>query len=126
MTTLMSSSTGISPLQRAFNSFLLTMPPRQLEELVEYLQTTKAHENGQSTKQLESDDQTPFEYTIPDGTSSEKKALNVNRGSVPANPAPKSSASRKRTRDKPLRPLNSFIAFRSRYFIPITWVVLYN
>ena len=115
MTTLM-SSTGLSPLQRAFNSFLLTMPPRQLEELVEYLQNTRAHENGQSTKQLEPDNQTPFEYTIPDGISSGKKALDMNRGSVaPANPAPKSSASRKRTRDKPLRPLNSFIAFRSKY-----------
>lgn len=110
------SSTGLSPLQRAFNSFLLTMPPRQLEELVEYLQNTRARENGQSTKQFEHN-HPPFEYTIPDEISFEKKALDVDRGFVaPANPAPKSSTSRKRTRDKPLRPLNSFIAFRSKYW----------
>ena len=115
MTTLM-SSTGLSPLQRAFNSFLLAMPPRQLEELVEYLQNTRARENGQSTKQFEHDNHTPFEYTIPDEISSEKNALDVNRGSAPANSAPKSSTSCKRTRDKPLRPLNSFIAFRSKYW----------
>ncbi|KAH3605136.1 hypothetical protein KXV38_007976, partial [Aspergillus fumigatus] len=37
---------AISPLERAFNTFLMTMPPEQLEELLQYLQDTKAQENN--------------------------------------------------------------------------------
>lgn len=110
------SSSELSPLQRAFNSFLLSMPSHQLEELVEYLQ---ARENHQSKSHVGRGNQTPIKYPTPDDTASEGTALSARRGSVAStNNASKSSAARRRNRDKPLRPLNSFIAFRSKSKIP--------
>lgn len=108
----------LSPLQRAFNSFLLSMPSGQLEELLKYLQDAKAHESSQSTKPVR-DNRTYVDYPTPDHPASENATCSSTRPSVySAHAAPKSSASRKRVRDRPLRPLNSFIAFRSESLQP--------
>lgn len=106
MSTLMSPS-EFSPLQQAFNSFLLSMPSEQLEELVEYLHAREAH---QPRNQTGRGSQAPIEHPASGGTTS-----NARHGSVASTSATsKSLAARRRGRDKPLRPLNSFIAFRSK------------
>ncbi|KAL4866660.1 hypothetical protein BDV12DRAFT_210365 [Aspergillus spectabilis] len=96
---------ALSPLQRAFNAFLLSMPPQQLEDLVKYLQNIKAQEQGQQVLRNE----VPAIRTnvMPDAT----------RGStVLPGPNPRPAASRgRRAHDGKRRPLNSFIAFRSFY-----------
>lgn len=114
MSALMSllSSSELSPLQRAFNSFLLSMPSQQLEELVAYLQ---ARENHQPKSHAGHGNQTPTDYATSDNTVLGGTALSARRGSAAStNNTSKSSAARRRGRDKPLRPLNSFIAFRSK------------
>ena len=82
------------------------MPSHQLEELVGYLHAREGH---QPKNQVEHSEQTPTEYPTPDDTASDAR-----HGSVASTNTSKSSAARRRGRDKPLRPLNSFIAFRSK------------
>lgn len=126
MSALMSllSSSELSPLQRAFNSFLLSMPSHQLEELVEYLQ---ARENHQPKSHVGRGSQTQIGHPTPDHVASGGTALDSRRGPVAStNNASKSSAARRRGRDKPLRPLNSFIAFRSKSKIPIDHLIISN
>jgi hypothetical protein len=94
---------AISPLERAFNTFLMTMPPEQLGELLQYLQDTKAA--GNNGLQLpDATPDTPANY-----------ALDNNHGAaVPVAATPRPVVSRaKRTQEGKKRPLNSFIAFRS-------------
>ncbi|RLM01760.1 hypothetical protein CFD26_106606 [Aspergillus turcosus] len=98
---------AISPLERAFNTFLMTMPPEQLEELLQYLQDTKAEENNGL--------QLPA--ATPDTAAN--YALDNNHGAaVPVAATPRTVVSRaKRTQEGKKRPLNSFIAFRSFYSV---------
>ncbi|KAE8379244.1 mating-type protein MAT alpha 1-domain-containing protein [Aspergillus bertholletiae] len=99
--------TTMSPLQRAFNAFLMNMPPEQLEELLKYLQDEKAHENTQSSY--------PNKNIQP---CLEFKADKNHGSTTSASPSHRSSASRgKRASDAKRRPLNSFIAFRSYYSV---------
>ncbi|RHZ57623.1 uncharacterized protein CDV56_107167 [Aspergillus thermomutatus] len=98
---------AISPLERAFNTFLMTMPAEQLEELLQYLQDTKAQENNA----LQLADATP--------AAAANYALDNHHGAaVPVAATPRPLVSRaKRTREGKKRPLNSFIAFRSFYSV---------
>ncbi|KAL4957613.1 mating-type protein MAT alpha 1-domain-containing protein [Aspergillus filifer] len=95
----------LSPLQRAFNAFLLSMPPQQLEDLVKYIQDVKAREQKQPFFRGETSD--IHSNAIPD----------VNRTSTtPIDPKNRPASSRgRRPLDGKRRPLNSFIAFRSFY-----------
>ncbi|KAF7590153.1 hypothetical protein BBP40_003223 [Aspergillus hancockii] len=99
--------TSTSPLQRAFNAFLLTMPPQQLEELLKYLQDARAQENKQVSY--------PSKNTRPHSEFNTDKS----RGAViPESSNLRSSSSRgRRVPDAKRRPLNSFIAFRSYYSV---------
>ncbi|KAL3466800.1 mating-type protein MAT alpha 1-domain-containing protein [Aspergillus heterothallicus] len=99
---------AMTPLQRAFNGFLLSMPPQQLEDLVKYIQDIKARENGRPL--LRNEDTTPQTDLITDVN----RAAPVNAGLVTPRP---SSARGKRTHEGKRRPLNSFIAFRSYYSV---------
>nr|AZB52182.1 MAT1-1-1 [Aspergillus fennelliae] len=98
---------AISPLERAFNTFLTTMPAEQLEELLQYLQDTKAQENNG--------------MQLPDATpdNAANYALdNGNGAAVPVAATPRTLVSRaKRTQEGKKRPLNSFIAFRRLYSV---------
>ncbi|KAG2421494.1 hypothetical protein HFD88_005469 [Aspergillus terreus] len=99
--------TEISPLQRAFNSFLLTMPTKELEELLKYLQDARAQED--------SDNYHPGE-DIQAHTEARPDSRRIT--AVPTRASGRSSASRGRhIQDVKKRPLNSFIAFRSYYSI---------
>lgn len=94
----------ISPLQRAFNAFLLSMPSQQLEDLVKHLHDVKAEEQRQSVFKNE------HPSTRADPNSDLKHASSV----LPSpKPRPASSRGRKAHAGK-RRPLNSFIAFRSK------------
>ncbi|GFF83436.1 alpha mating-type protein MAT1-1-1 [Aspergillus lentulus] len=98
---------AISPLERAFNTFLMTMPPEQLEELLQYLQDTKAQENNG--------------LLLPNATpaNAANYALDNHHGAaVPVAATPRPLVTRaKRTQEGKKRPLNSFIAFRSFYSV---------
>lgn len=92
----------MTPLEQAFNSFLLTMPPHRLESLLKYLNEARAHEN----------DPNP----AVDGAAMNSPFSAARRPTLPTPAAPRSPALRgKRFRAGKLRPLNSFIAFRSFY-----------
>ncbi|KAL4799420.1 mating-type protein MAT alpha 1-domain-containing protein [Aspergillus venezuelensis] len=95
----------LSPLQRAFNAFLLSMPPQQLEDMVKYIQDVKAQEQRQPF----------FRGETPANRSN--AIPNVNRTSpTPMDPNNRPASSRgRRPQDGKRRPLNSFIAFRSFY-----------
>ncbi|KAL4930216.1 mating-type protein MAT alpha 1-domain-containing protein [Aspergillus undulatus] len=95
----------ISPLQRAFNAFLLSMPPQQLEDLVKYIQDVKAQEQSQQFFRNENPS------TRSNAISDARRASSVSQDSKPR---PTSSKGR-RALDGKRRPLNSFIAFRSFY-----------
>ncbi|KAL2866006.1 mating-type protein MAT alpha 1-domain-containing protein [Aspergillus lucknowensis] len=97
----------MSPLQRAFNAFLLSMPPQQLEGLVKYLQDVKAQENGHALFRHE--DPATHSGIIPDANHSSTVLPGPNN-------RPASSRGRK-IHDGKRRPLNSFIAFRSFYSV---------
>lgn len=92
----------MTPLEQAFNSFLLTMPPHRLESLLKYLNEARAHENDPNPAVDSAAMNSPFSAT--------------HRPILPTPAAPRSPALRgKRFREGKLRPLNSFIAFRSEY-----------
>lgn len=99
-----------SPLQRAFNAFLLTMPPQQLEELLRYLQDTRAKANNQVAHENEQ------------STARSKPPLDTNNESaVQGSTNQRSHQTRgKRPQDGKRRPLNSFIAFRSILYTSIS------
>ncbi|KAB8236785.1 mating-type protein MAT alpha 1-domain-containing protein [Aspergillus alliaceus] len=97
----------MSPLQRAFNAFLLTMPPEQLEELVKYIQDGRPQEISQPSHENEIL-QARLEFNTD----------NNNGAVIPASANTRSSTSRgKRGSEAKRRPLNNFIAFRSYYSI---------
>lgn len=93
-----------TPLQRAFNNFLMAMPPCELEELLRYL-----HDYNTSAV-----DHVP---QISEATSrTHESAINGadKAGFGCPDTRSKATASRgRRFREGKLRPLNSFIAFRS-------------
>ncbi|KAL4938073.1 hypothetical protein BDV06DRAFT_215412 [Aspergillus oleicola] len=95
----------LSPLQLAFNAFLLSMPPQQLEDLAKYIQDIKAQK--QRKPFFRSGNPAIRSNVIPD----------VDRTScTPADSKPRPASSRgRRAQDGKRRPLNSFIAFRSFY-----------
>ncbi|PYI17164.1 hypothetical protein BO99DRAFT_464175 [Aspergillus violaceofuscus CBS 115571] len=96
-----------TPLQRAFNTFLTTMPPQQLSELLQHLQDTMPQNNN-----------APSHETETPGESSQFALDNANASvdlGERGTPVPASRA--KRAQDSKRRPLNSFIAFRSFYSV---------
>ncbi|KAL4922172.1 mating-type protein MAT alpha 1-domain-containing protein [Aspergillus aurantiobrunneus] len=95
----------ISPLQRAFNAFLLSMPPQQLEDLVKHLQDIKAQEQRQPV------------FRDKNRNIQANVDSDVNHASpVLPGPRPRPASSRgRRVHNGKRRPLNSFIAFRSFY-----------
>ncbi|EAW09208.1 putative MAT alpha mating-type protein [Aspergillus clavatus NRRL 1] len=97
-----------SPLERAFNTFLLSMPAEQLEELLKYLQDARAQSNN--TVLL------PAASVAAISTS----PLSDNRRDATVTPRATSRTSVVRSRrgqEGRKRPLNSFIAFRSFYSV---------
>ncbi|KAL3454043.1 mating-type protein MAT alpha 1-domain-containing protein [Aspergillus insuetus] len=98
----------MTPLQRAFNGFLLSMPPQQLEDLLKYIQDRKAQENGRPI--LGNEDAASQPNLVPDANH----AVSVLAG--PNTPRPASARGR-RAHEGKRRPLNSFIAFRSFYSV---------
>lgn len=99
----------LNPLQKAFNLFIMNLPPGDLDELVDFVR-----ESG--------DDTQPFSQSlIIKQTSEVLKAVSCNdngRG-TPSSPTSSNRSGRsKKTGDKKLRPLNSFIAYRSMTYFP--------
>ncbi|KAL4987050.1 mating-type protein MAT alpha 1-domain-containing protein [Aspergillus falconensis] len=96
---------ALSPLQRAFNAFLLSMPAQQLEDLVKHLQDVKAQEQRPPV----------FRNENPVIRTNTNQNANHTFPTLPGSkPRPASSRGR-RVQDGKRRPLNSFIAFRSFY-----------
>lgn len=89
MSTVVPLSEQLNPLQDAFNYFMLTMPRHKLNELVQYLDSSEGH-------QVRSRVEHGHHSSVASGATASR------------------SAARRRGRDRPLRPLNSFIAFRSK------------
>lgn len=94
----------ISPLQRAFNTFLLSMPPQQLEDLVKHLHDVKAQEQRQPVFKNEN----PSTRANPNPDSKHASSVLPSPKTRPASSRGKKVHAGKR------RPLNSFIAFRSK------------
>ncbi|PYH80788.1 hypothetical protein BO82DRAFT_312417 [Aspergillus uvarum CBS 121591] len=96
-----------TPLQRAFNTFLTTMPPQQLSELLHHLQDTMPQNIN-----------VPSHETETPGESSQSALDNANASVDHGERGTQVPASRaKRAQDSKRRPLNSFIAFRSFYSV---------
>ncbi|CRG82895.1 Mating-type protein MAT-1 [Talaromyces islandicus] len=96
----------LNPLQRAFNLFIMNLPVGDLHELVDYVSQP-------------GDDTQPFSQNLfLQQTSEVLKAVscNANGRGIPSSPTDSSRSGRsKKNADKKLRPLNSFIAYRSFY-----------
>ncbi|KAL1865265.1 hypothetical protein Plec18167_009460 [Paecilomyces lecythidis] len=96
----------VNPLQRAFNAFLMAMPPAELEELLRYLHD---HNNSTASQAVQMTEVAPIAVTPT-------AAASVFNGTDKSGNRNKTTAARgKRFREGKLRPLNSFIAFRSFY-----------
>ncbi|KAL5000812.1 mating-type protein MAT alpha 1-domain-containing protein [Aspergillus recurvatus] len=96
---------ALSPLQRAFNAFLLSMPPQQLEDLVKHLQDVKAQEQRLPV----------FRNENPAiRTNTNQDAIHT-FPTLPGSKSRPTSSRARRVQDGKRRPLNSFIAFRSFY-----------
>lgn len=89
MSTLVPLREQLNPLQDAFNLFMLTMPRQKLNELVQYV-------NSPEAEQVRSQVQHGRHSSVASGASTSR------------------AAARRRGRGRQLRPLNSFIAFRSK------------
>lgn len=94
---------NVSPLQRAFNNFLTTIPQKELEELLEYLHSLNAGGNNPIP---------PHAEGAPAAIASVENNNRRPTSALNAGIRPMSSRG-KRFREGKLRPLNSFIAFRS-------------
>ncbi|KAL4906921.1 hypothetical protein BDW74DRAFT_176521 [Aspergillus multicolor] len=96
---------AFSPLQRAFNAFLLSMPPQQLEDLIKHLQDIKAQEQRQPV----------FRNENPAIQTNRNPDTNHTLPVLPGSRLRPTSSRGRRAHDGKRRPLNSFIAFRSYY-----------
>ncbi|KAL4786451.1 mating-type protein MAT alpha 1-domain-containing protein [Aspergillus varians] len=96
---------ALSPLQRAFNAFLFSMPSQQLEDLVKHLQDVKAQEQRQSICRNE------ISAACASVKSDKRHASSI----LPSRKPRPASSRGKRVHAGKRRPLNSFIAFRSFY-----------
>lgn len=96
MSTLVPLREQLNPLQDAFNLFMLTMPRHKLDELVQWV---NSHESDEIRSLVEQ----AHDSSVVSGAT-----------------ASRSAAARRRGRGRPLRPLNSFIAFRSKSKSPYT------
>lgn len=109
MTDSDSAVQDLNPLQRAFNLFIMNLPVGDLHELVDFV-----HQSG--------DDTQPFSQNlILKQTSEVLKAVscNDNGRATPSSPTSSNRSGRsKKNGDKKLRPLNSFIAYRSIIYFP--------
>lgn len=94
------------PLQAAFNAFLMTMPPNHLEELLKYIRDARLPQNNQSAGR--------------NGNNRTRVEMNLDnrRGAaVPAGSESRPQPARgRRANETRRRPLNSFIAFRSKHY----------
>ncbi|GAD92179.1 mating-type protein MAT alpha 1 [Paecilomyces variotii No. 5] len=96
----------VNPLQRAFNAFLMAMPPAELEELLRYLHDHNTSTAGQAAPITE----------VPSIAVAPTAVASVTNGTAKSGNRNRTTAARgKRFREGKLRPLNSFIAFRSFY-----------
>ncbi|RAL10537.1 uncharacterized protein BO97DRAFT_349077 [Aspergillus homomorphus CBS 101889] len=100
-----------TPLQRAFNAFLTTMPPQQLSELLQHLQD--------NMPQVTNKDIRPSHESETIAESSQAIHDNANATVDHGDPGTPTPASRvkKAPQEGKRRPLNSFIAFRSFYSV---------
>ncbi|KAL1999276.1 hypothetical protein VTN02DRAFT_4747 [Thermoascus thermophilus] len=98
-------ATNISPLQRAFNNFLTTIPPKELEELVEYLHGLSAE--GKNPIRPHAEGVLATMASLDNNSRRPTSAVDAGVRPIPSRG--------KRFREGKLRPLNSFIAFRSFY-----------
>ncbi|KAL4744998.1 hypothetical protein BDW72DRAFT_211883 [Aspergillus terricola var. indicus] len=96
---------AFSPLQRAFNAFLLSMPPQQLDDLVKHLQDIKAQEQRPPV----------FRNEIPAIRTNTNQNAHHTFPTLPGSKHRPASSRGRRVQDGKRRPLNSFIAFRSFY-----------
>ncbi|KAL4977251.1 mating-type protein MAT alpha 1-domain-containing protein [Aspergillus desertorum] len=96
---------ALSPLQRAFNAFLLSMPPQQLEDLVKHLQDVKAQEQRPPV----------FKTENPAIRTNTNQDANHTFSTFPGSKSRPVSSRGRRVHDGKRRPLNNFIAFRSFY-----------
>nr|AZB52181.1 MAT1-1-1 [Aspergillus heterothallicus] len=96
----------LSPLQRAFNLFLLSMPPDQLDELVKYIQVGKAQEISSPV----------HDWDIP-AARLDTAQDNQHTVVLPDSAVTRPSSSRGKRSHDGRRPLNWFIAFRSYYSV---------
>ncbi|KAH8703735.1 alpha mating-type protein MAT1-1-1 [Talaromyces proteolyticus] len=101
-----SAQQGLDPLQRAFNMFILNLPTGDLNELISFAR----HSSGKEQ---------PFaENSILRQAGEVLKSISLNDDGhgMPQSPSVSSRSSRsKNGTEKKLRPLNSFIAYRSFY-----------
>ncbi|KAL4739243.1 mating-type protein MAT alpha 1-domain-containing protein [Aspergillus similis] len=95
----------LSPLQRAFNAFLLSMPPQQLDDLVKHLQDVKAQEQRPPI----------FRTEIPAIRTNTNQDTHHTFPTLSGSKHRSASSRGRRVQDGKRRPLNSFIAFRSFY-----------
>jgi hypothetical protein len=92
----------LNPLHRAFNLFIMGLPTSDLEELLEFARRLEQHYFVQNNY---------LQRTYDVLTAMNPTVVQANTQDTPTG---KSRASRaKKPRDKKLRPLNSFIAYRS-------------
>jgi hypothetical protein len=93
----------LNPLQRAFNLFLVGLGPNQLEEILEFIR----HNQGNHVYYAQNDFIRQTEDVVT--------AMNENIPNAPQVPAGNGRGARAKGQgDRKLRPLNSFIAFRSK------------
>lgn len=98
---LATMATKMNPLQEAFSQFLTTLPAAQLQELLLYIRDPNAKDKH--TPLLVETPTTPINDVTPE------------HGYLPTPNSRSPSLRGKRLREGKLRPLNSFIAFRSFY-----------
>lgn len=93
----------LNPLQRAFNLFIMGLPTSDLEELLEFARGLEQHYFAHNN----------YLQNTRDVLAAMSPAVedNAQNGAVPGRKARVSRP--KKLRDRKLRPLNSFIAYRS-------------
>lgn len=105
MATGLFPTTDLNPLQRAFNLFLLGLPSSDLDHLVNFIR--HSDEAERLSNQIEFMRQTTDVVTAI-----------ATQDQIPSSPASSTGSTRtsrgKKTGEKKLRPLNSFIAYRSK------------
>lgn len=99
-----SAALDMNPLQKAFNLFIMNLPGRDLDEIMSYV-----HQPGD-------EDPSFVQNMILKQTAEVLKAVSCNDAGygTPGSPTGSNHSGRsKKSSDRKLRPLNSFIAFRS-------------